>query len=141
MTHLRCRVTAAGQSPSFQVNTTDDGWAVDVPLPGVDPKNVNLEVAGTTLTIRAEEPGDKGERWLQHEAGGAAIGYVPTQADRDGSYIGYGSRSGHRTAGGCRFGAAAATWVQGIDAHRSSTPLWRRSSRRDDDWWWEPRWR
>ena len=59
--------TAAGQSPSFQVNSTDDGWRIDVPLPGIDPKNVNLEVAGTTLTIRAEEPGDNGERALRYE--------------------------------------------------------------------------
>lgn len=59
--------TAAGQSPSFQVNTSDDGWRVDIPLPGVDPKNVNLEVAGTTLTIRAEEPGENGERALRYE--------------------------------------------------------------------------
>ena len=59
--------TAAGQSPSFQVNPSDDGWRVDIPLPGVDPKNVNLEVAGTTLTIRAEEPGENGERALRYE--------------------------------------------------------------------------
>ena len=59
--------TAAGQSPSFQVNSSDEGWRIDVPLPGIDPKNVNLEVAGTTLTIRAEEPGDNGERALRHE--------------------------------------------------------------------------
>lgn len=59
--------TAAGQSPSFQVNTSDDGWRVDIPLPGVDPTNVNLEVAGTTLTIRAEEPGENGERALRYE--------------------------------------------------------------------------
>ena len=48
--------TAAGHSPSFQVTTTDDGWRVDVPLPGIDPRNVNLDVAGHTLTIRAEQP-------------------------------------------------------------------------------------
>jgi HSP20 family protein len=59
--------TAAGQSPSFQVNSTDDGWRVDVPLPGIDPQHVNLEVAGTTLTIRAEEPGENGERALRYE--------------------------------------------------------------------------
>ncbi len=59
--------TAAGQSPSFQVNTTDDGWNVDVPLPGVDPRNVNLEAAGTTLTIRAEEPGGHGAPSLRYE--------------------------------------------------------------------------
>ena len=46
--------TPAGSSPSFQVNTTDDGWRVDIPLPGIDPKDVSLEVAGNNLTIRAE---------------------------------------------------------------------------------------
>ena len=50
--------TAAGSSPSFQVNPTDDGWRIDVPMPGIDPKYVSLETAGTTLTIRAEVPGD-----------------------------------------------------------------------------------
>ena len=49
---------AASPSPSFQVNGTDDGWRVDIPLPGIDPKNVSLEVAGNNLTIRAEAPGD-----------------------------------------------------------------------------------
>ena len=50
--------TAAGSSPSFQVNATDDGWRVDVPLPGIDPKDVSLEVAGNNLTIRAEVPSE-----------------------------------------------------------------------------------
>jgi HSP20 family protein len=59
--------TAAGQSPSFQVNTTDDGWHIDVPLPGIDPQNVNLQVAGNTLTMRAEEQGEKGDRTLRYE--------------------------------------------------------------------------
>ena len=48
--------TAAGHSPSFQVTTTNDGWRVDVPLPGIDPRNVSLDAAGHTLTIRAEQP-------------------------------------------------------------------------------------
>jgi HSP20 family protein len=47
--------TAAGHSPSFQVTTTNDGWRVDVPLPGIDPRNVSLDAAGHTLTIRAEQ--------------------------------------------------------------------------------------
>ena len=46
--------TAAGSSSSFQVHTTDDGWRVDVPLPGIDPKDVSIEAAGNNLTIRAE---------------------------------------------------------------------------------------
>src|SRR4029450_2395362 len=54
--------TAAGSSPSFQVNTTDDGWRVDVPLPGIDPKDVSLEGAGNNLTIRAEVPGEGGDK-------------------------------------------------------------------------------
>ena len=49
---------AAGSSPSFQVNTTDDGWRIDVPMPGIDPKDVSLDVAGNTLSIRAEVPSD-----------------------------------------------------------------------------------
>ena len=59
--------TAAGQSPLFQVNTTDDGWRIDVPLPGIDPEHVNLEVAGSTLTIRAEEPAEKDGQALRYE--------------------------------------------------------------------------
>lgn len=51
--------TAAAASGSFQVNATDDGWRIDIPLPGVDPKNVTLEVAGNTLSIRAQEPGEQ----------------------------------------------------------------------------------
>jgi HSP20 family protein len=52
--------TATGSSPSFHVNTTDDRWRVDVPLPGIDPKDVSLEVAGNNLTIRAEVPSEDG---------------------------------------------------------------------------------
>ena len=50
--------TAAGSSPAFQVNTTDDGWRIDIPLPGIDPKDVTLDVAGNNLSIRAETPSD-----------------------------------------------------------------------------------
>jgi len=53
--------TAGVPSTSFQVNATDDGWRIDVPLPGIDPEHVNLEVAGNSLTIRAEQPGDRNE--------------------------------------------------------------------------------
>jgi HSP20 family protein len=49
--------TAAG-SFSFQVNTTDEGWRIDVPMPGIDPQDVTLDVAGNTLSIRAEVPSE-----------------------------------------------------------------------------------
>lgn len=45
-------------APSFQVQSNDEGWRIDVPIPGIDPKHVQLEVAGNNLTIRAESPGD-----------------------------------------------------------------------------------
>ena len=52
--------TATSSPGSFHVTSTDDGWRIDVPLPGVDPKDVQLEAAGNTLTIRVEQPdGDK----------------------------------------------------------------------------------
>lgn len=47
---------AANASPSFpfQVRSSEDGWTVDVPMPGIDPRDVKLEVAGQTLSIKAE---------------------------------------------------------------------------------------
>ena len=56
--------THTGSSPSFQVHTTEDGWRVDVPLPGVDPKDVSLEVAGNNLSLRAGVPGEAGDKSL-----------------------------------------------------------------------------
>ena len=48
----------AESANSFQVNTTEDGWHIDVPLPGIDPADVNLEVAGNTLQIRVNQRSD-----------------------------------------------------------------------------------
>jgi HSP20 family protein len=50
--------TAVPSSPSLQVTAIDDGWRVDVPLPGIDPEAVALEVAGSNLSIRAEVPSE-----------------------------------------------------------------------------------
>jgi len=47
----------AAVSPSFQVTAIEDGWRIDVPMPGIDPKGVSLEVTGNNLTIRAEANG------------------------------------------------------------------------------------
>lgn len=59
--------TAQSSVPPFQVTTVDDGWRVDVPMPGIDPKDVALEVAGSTLTIRAEASGDGNDRTARYE--------------------------------------------------------------------------
>ena len=61
----RTAAAPASPSPSFHVNQTEDGWRVDVPLPGVDPKDVSLEVAGNNLTIRAEVPSE-GDKNVSH---------------------------------------------------------------------------
>lgn len=59
---------SSGSSPSFKVNPTDDGWRIDVPLPGFDPKDVHLEVAGNNLSLRAEVPGDdKDKNFMRYE--------------------------------------------------------------------------
>ena len=50
----------AGAAGAFQVNATDDGWTVNVPLPGIDPQHVSLEAAGNSLSIRAEVPQGEG---------------------------------------------------------------------------------
>jgi HSP20 family protein len=62
---LPTRTPAA--TPSFQVQTTDDEWQVEVPLPGIDPKHVQLEVAGNTLSIRVDVPGEKQREGLRRE--------------------------------------------------------------------------
>jgi HSP20 family protein len=48
--------STANARSSFQVQSDDDYWRIDVPLPGIEPKNVSVEVAGNTLTIRAGNP-------------------------------------------------------------------------------------
>jgi HSP20 family protein len=53
--------TADARYDGFRVNANDDGWRIDVPVPGVDPQNLTLEVAGNTLTIRAIETKDEKE--------------------------------------------------------------------------------
>ena len=57
---LPTRPTAANSSPSFQVNASEDSWRIDIPIPGIDPKDVNLDVAGNTLSIRAD--GNSGDQ-------------------------------------------------------------------------------
>lgn len=50
--------TASAPSTAFQATATDEGWRVEVPMPGIDPALVSLEAAANTLSIRAQEPGE-----------------------------------------------------------------------------------
>ena len=58
--------SSASSSPSLHATATDDGWRVDVPLPGIDPKDVSLEVAGNNLTVRADVPSEGGNKDVSH---------------------------------------------------------------------------
>src|SRR5216683_8395898 len=50
---------AAGMVPSTDVVAREDGWRIGVPLPGVPPENVEVNVTGQTVHIRAiEREGD-----------------------------------------------------------------------------------
>lgn len=56
---LPSRTAASPSSPSFQVRASDDAWRLDVPLPGIDPRDVDLEVVGQSVTIRVKQSTDK----------------------------------------------------------------------------------
>jgi HSP20 family protein len=45
----------------FQVHTAEDSWRVEIPMPGIDPATVTLEVAGNTIAVRAEQDGGRGD--------------------------------------------------------------------------------
>ena len=59
--------TAASPNGGLQVKTTDDGWRLEIPIPGIDPKHVSLEAAGNTLTIRGAEGDEKGGNSVRYE--------------------------------------------------------------------------
>jgi HSP20 family protein len=45
---------AGAFAPALEVLSSKDAWHVRVALPGIDPKNVQIDLAGDTLTIRGE---------------------------------------------------------------------------------------
>ena len=59
--------TAARPSPSFQVRASDDAWRIDVPLPGIDPRHLELEVVGNNVTIRVKPSTDTSGEHVRNE--------------------------------------------------------------------------
>jgi HSP20 family protein len=51
----------------FQVHTAEDSWRVEIPMPGVDPTHVTLEVAGNTIAVRVEQDGGRHDGATQWE--------------------------------------------------------------------------
>ena len=51
----------------FHVYTAEDSWRVEIPMPGIDPAHVSLEVAGNTIVVRAEQDGGRNDGSTQWE--------------------------------------------------------------------------
>ena len=51
----------------FQVHTAEDSWRVEIPMPGVDPTHVTLEVAGNTIAVRVEQDSGRNDGAAQWE--------------------------------------------------------------------------
>jgi HSP20 family protein len=51
----------------FQVHTAEDSWRIEIPMPGIDPASVNLEVAGNTIVVRSEQEGGRNDGATQWE--------------------------------------------------------------------------
>ena len=39
----------------FRVDTTNENWRLKIPMPGIDPKHVSIDVAGNTISVHAEQ--------------------------------------------------------------------------------------
>lgn len=59
--------TSASPNGAIQVKTADDGWRVEIPMPGIDPKNISLEAAGQALAIRGSEGDDQHGNSVRYE--------------------------------------------------------------------------
>ena len=43
----------------IQVHSGETGWQLQIPLPGIDPRHVTIEVTGSTVSIKAEQDGGR----------------------------------------------------------------------------------
>jgi HSP20 family protein len=64
---LPSRPAVSGSTSSFQVRASEDSWRIDVPLPGVDPRDVDLEVVGQHLTVRVKQTAEGGGEGARNE--------------------------------------------------------------------------
>jgi HSP20 family protein len=51
----------------FQVHTTNEHWRLEIPMPGIDPKHVSIDVAGNTISVRAEQQGGRYDGETRYE--------------------------------------------------------------------------
>ncbi|WP_030443613.1 Hsp20/alpha crystallin family protein [Actinoplanes subtropicus] len=58
--------TGTGWTPLADVTETDDAYLVEIDLPGVDRKNLSVEVAGDQLRVSGEIVEKEKVGWLRH---------------------------------------------------------------------------
>jgi len=64
---LPARAARPNATYPFQVHTSEDSWRLEIPLPGIDPKHVSIEVAGTTISVRSEQDGGRNDGETRYE--------------------------------------------------------------------------
>lgn len=66
----QARAVESAWVPASEVASVADGWQVRVALPGIEPKDVDVDLHGSTLTIKGERAaGAAGDGWRQSEIG------------------------------------------------------------------------
>lgn len=58
---------SAGFTPAAALRRFDDRWVAEVALPGIDPKDVEVEIVGRTLRVRGERRQPEGGESLLSE--------------------------------------------------------------------------
>jgi HSP20 family protein len=65
---LPARSSRTASSPyPFQVVTDDHYWRILLPMPGIDPKMIAIDVTGNTITVRAEQAGGSRDGEMHYE--------------------------------------------------------------------------
>ena len=64
---LPARSSRPAPTNPFQVYTSDDNWRLEIPMPGIDPKQVSIDVAGNTISVRAEQNGGQNDGETRYE--------------------------------------------------------------------------
>jgi HSP20 family protein len=67
LSDLPARPARSTPTYPFHVHTAEDGWRVEIPMPGIDPATVTLEVAGNAIAVRAEQDGGRNDGVTQWE--------------------------------------------------------------------------
>jgi HSP20 family protein len=66
-TELPSATTRSSVNYPFQVHTSPENWELEIPMPGIDPKQITIDVAGNTISVRAEQNGGRHDGETRYE--------------------------------------------------------------------------